>query len=197
MTDKTPTELPHPPLCVITNQPARYRDPKTGLPYHNTYAFKEIQKLTKGNFKWSKLLGTWVGNGSDAAQGVPDRFARPETEEERKERLERKEQDMKVTEEQRKAADAAEAAKTSGLKTEEPAFAPMPDVDDTKLNTAPLPALTPAAVAPNILHPMPAGVPAMAPAMVPAMVPAPGDGKPAMRSSAPVATMGGQPGQSS
>ncbi|KAF3770346.1 hypothetical protein M406DRAFT_32948, partial [Cryphonectria parasitica EP155] len=50
-------EPPHPPLCVITNHPARYRDPVTGLPYYNVYAFKEIQKLIKGEFKWSQALG--------------------------------------------------------------------------------------------------------------------------------------------
>lgn len=81
---------------------ARHKDPKTGLPYYNAYAFKEIQKLTKGNFKWSKLLNTWVGNGTDAAQGVPGRFTRPETEEEIKERLERKKEDEQSAEEEKR-----------------------------------------------------------------------------------------------
>ncbi|OIW34048.1 YL1-domain-containing protein [Coniochaeta ligniaria NRRL 30616] len=67
----------HPPLCVITNHPARYRDPKTGLHYYNSYAFKEIQRLHRGDYKWSRLLGAWVGSGTFAARGVPARFLDP------------------------------------------------------------------------------------------------------------------------
>ncbi|KAH7308195.1 YL1 nuclear protein-domain-containing protein [Stachybotrys elegans] len=65
------------PLCVITNHPAKYRDPKTGLPYFNAYAYREIQRLTKGEYKWSQLLGAWVGTGTSAARGVPERFLNP------------------------------------------------------------------------------------------------------------------------
>lgn len=66
-----------PPKCVITNHPARYKDPKTGLPYSNGYAFKEIQKLQRGDYQWSRLVGAWVGTGSRAARGVPARFLDP------------------------------------------------------------------------------------------------------------------------
>ncbi|OTA93300.1 hypothetical protein M434DRAFT_11710 [Hypoxylon sp. CO27-5] len=66
------------PRCVITNHPARYKDPKTGLPYYNAYAFKEIQKLWHGEYKWSRLVGAWTGSGSFAANGVPDRFLDPD-----------------------------------------------------------------------------------------------------------------------
>jgi len=31
-------------LCVITGLPAKYKDPLTGLPYHNLDAFKELRK---------------------------------------------------------------------------------------------------------------------------------------------------------
>ncbi|KAH0551058.1 hypothetical protein GP486_007591 [Trichoglossum hirsutum] len=61
-------------LCVITSQPAKFRDPATGLPYLNSYAYKEIQKLTTGSFRWSNLLGCYVGPESAAARGVPERF---------------------------------------------------------------------------------------------------------------------------
>lgn len=71
----------HPPLCVITNHPARYRDPKTGLPYYNSYAFKEIQRLYRGEYKWSRLLGAWMGIGTLAAKGVPERFLDPNSKE--------------------------------------------------------------------------------------------------------------------
>ncbi|CZR69986.1 related to VPS72 Component of the Swr1p complex that incorporates Htz1p into chromatin [Phialocephala subalpina] len=60
--------------CAITGYPAKYRDPSTGLPYCNQYAYKEIQKLKKGEYRWSKLVGAYVGLGTYAARGVPDRF---------------------------------------------------------------------------------------------------------------------------
>ncbi|KAI0417301.1 YL1 nuclear protein-domain-containing protein [Xylaria grammica] len=63
--------------CVITNHPARYRDPRTGLPYYNAYAFKRIQKLYGGEYKWSNLIGAWIGSESSAAMGVPVRFVDP------------------------------------------------------------------------------------------------------------------------
>ncbi|KAK4040889.1 YL1 nuclear protein-domain-containing protein [Parachaetomium inaequale] len=67
----------HPPLCVITNHPAKYRDPKTGLPYHNSYAYREIQRVYRGDYKWSRLVGAWVGRGDYAAHGVPEWFLDP------------------------------------------------------------------------------------------------------------------------
>ncbi|MCJ1390138.1 hypothetical protein MMC18_002996 [Xylographa bjoerkii] len=60
--------------CVITGHPARFRDPKTGLPYANSYAYKEIQKLCSGGPRWSSLLGCYVGPVASAARGVPDQF---------------------------------------------------------------------------------------------------------------------------
>ncbi|KAI0542387.1 YL1 nuclear protein-domain-containing protein [Xylaria digitata] len=64
--------------CVITNHPARYRDPKTGLPYYNAYAFKQIRKLYRGEHKWSSLIGAWIGSETSAAKGVPARFVDPD-----------------------------------------------------------------------------------------------------------------------
>ncbi|KAE8440704.1 hypothetical protein EG329_006790 [Mollisiaceae sp. DMI_Dod_QoI] len=61
-------------VCAITGYPAKYRDPSTGLPYCNQYAYKEIQKLKRGEYRWSKLVGAYVGLGTYAARGVPDRF---------------------------------------------------------------------------------------------------------------------------
>jgi len=60
--------------CAITSYPAKFRDPSTGLPYLNSYAFKEIQKLKRGEYRWSKLVGAYVGQGTFAAKGVPPRF---------------------------------------------------------------------------------------------------------------------------
>ncbi|EAA28108.2 YL1-domain-containing protein [Neurospora crassa] len=67
----------HPPLCVVTGHPARYRDPKTGLPYYNAYAYREIQRVHRGDYKFSALLGAYVGSGTYAAKGVPERFLNP------------------------------------------------------------------------------------------------------------------------
>ncbi|KAI0406602.1 YL1 nuclear protein-domain-containing protein [Xylaria palmicola] len=64
--------------CVITNHPARHRDPKTGLPYYNSYAFKQIRKLYSGEYKWSSLVGAWIGSETSAATGVPARFLDPD-----------------------------------------------------------------------------------------------------------------------
>lgn len=62
--------------CCITGKEAKYRDPKTGLPYANAAAYKEIQKLARGEYRWSDLLGAYGGQ-SKAARGVPDRFVDP------------------------------------------------------------------------------------------------------------------------
>ncbi|PTB66558.1 hypothetical protein BBK36DRAFT_1133325, partial [Trichoderma citrinoviride] len=47
------------PNCIITNLPARYRDPKTGLPYHNVAAYRELQRLQRGELSWSRILNAW------------------------------------------------------------------------------------------------------------------------------------------
>ena len=60
--------------CAITGQPAKFRDPKTGLPYANAYAYKEMQRLANGGSRWSNLLECYVGASNTAARGVPDRF---------------------------------------------------------------------------------------------------------------------------
>ncbi|KAG5959623.1 hypothetical protein E4U58_004902 [Claviceps cyperi] len=73
-----------PPVCVITNNPARYQDPKTGLFFYNMYAYKELQRLYHGDYNWSRLIGAWVGSGSCAAKGVPERFLNPKAESERR-----------------------------------------------------------------------------------------------------------------
>lgn len=61
--------------CAITNYPAKYKDPKTGLYYSNLYAYKQLQKLQKGEIWWSDLVGSFVGSVSlIPAKGVPDKF---------------------------------------------------------------------------------------------------------------------------
>jgi len=50
------------------------------LPYSNVFAYKELQKLKKGEYKWSKLVGAYVGPTTFAARGVPARFSNPKAE---------------------------------------------------------------------------------------------------------------------
>ncbi|KAJ4144588.1 hypothetical protein LMH87_003467 [Akanthomyces muscarius] len=66
-----------PPMCLITNNAARYRDPKTDLHFYSAAAFKELQRVASGEYRWSKLLGAWAGSGTYAARGVPERFLNP------------------------------------------------------------------------------------------------------------------------
>ena len=60
--------------CIISGFPARFRDPRTGLPYSDMYAFRAIQRLRNGECRWSRLLDCYVGSTSVTAQGVPKRF---------------------------------------------------------------------------------------------------------------------------
>ena len=71
---KVKLQKPAPVFCAITSQPARFRDPKTGLAYANTYAYKEIQRLHGGGSRWSNLLDCYVGSATLVARGVPERF---------------------------------------------------------------------------------------------------------------------------
>ncbi|KAF2145697.1 uncharacterized protein K452DRAFT_284061 [Aplosporella prunicola CBS 121167] len=75
------SHLLHPPRtqCVITAQPARYRDPLTGLAYADAYAFKGLRRFVRdGTARWSSLLGCFVGAREGrwaVARGVPGGFA--------------------------------------------------------------------------------------------------------------------------
>ena len=71
---KTRLQKPAPESCAITMQPARFRDPKTGLAYANSYAYKEIQRLRNGGARWSNLLECYVGPVNSPARGVPETF---------------------------------------------------------------------------------------------------------------------------
>ncbi|KAJ9246806.1 transcriptional regulator family: YL1 nuclear protein [Paecilomyces variotii] len=64
-------------LCVITSLPARYKDPETGLPYANSYAYREIRRAVAQKHVWSSMLGCYVGPLGVAARGVPERFLDP------------------------------------------------------------------------------------------------------------------------
>ncbi|KAG9252793.1 YL1 nuclear protein-domain-containing protein [Emericellopsis atlantica] len=88
------------PVCAITNHPARYHDPETGLPYYNAYAYREIHRLIRGNYKFSGALGAWAGSGTYAAKGVPERFLNPaaKSEKQKMEETKAQEQQQQATE---------------------------------------------------------------------------------------------------
>lgn len=66
------------PSCAVVDKTARYRDPRTGLPYYDTYSLKMIRRLTEGKFIWSETLECWLGGRIKPATGVPPGFADPE-----------------------------------------------------------------------------------------------------------------------
>jgi vacuolar protein sorting-associated protein 72 len=67
----TATTKPH---CVISNQPAKFRDPATGIPFASLHAYREIQRLLRGEIRWSYMLDAYVGEVGMAASGVPEGF---------------------------------------------------------------------------------------------------------------------------
>ena len=61
--------------CPITMQPARYRDPATGIGYSNMFAYRILRELKEHKFTWSGMLGCYVGReDAPVARGVPDGF---------------------------------------------------------------------------------------------------------------------------
>ncbi|RMX94312.1 hypothetical protein D0868_12365 [Hortaea werneckii] len=74
---------PSKPRCaILAHKEARFRDPRTGLPYFDMHMYKIIQRVLAGGCQWSSLLGAWVGPRCDGvmgrpARGVPDGFAGP------------------------------------------------------------------------------------------------------------------------
>jgi vacuolar protein sorting-associated protein 72 len=73
---------PSKPKCAVTGWPAKYTDPKTGLPYADLQVYKIIQRMVAGGSAWSAVLGAWVGPQTAVglrlgrpARGVPEGFA--------------------------------------------------------------------------------------------------------------------------
>ncbi|KAF8599242.1 YL1-domain-containing protein [Ceratobasidium sp. AG-I] len=67
-----PSQVHATPVCAITGLSASYRDPRTGIPYANAYAFKTLTRLLRHEFVWSQEKGCYVGDeGLDGARGVP------------------------------------------------------------------------------------------------------------------------------
>lgn len=65
---------PPKPVCAITAKPARFRDPKTGLPYQGLDAYKALQRVSAGGCRWGgQGWDCWMGI---VGQGVMGRVAR-------------------------------------------------------------------------------------------------------------------------
>lgn len=178
------------PVCVITAHPARYRDPGTGLPYFNAYAYREIQRLRRGEYKWSSLLGAWVGSCTYAARGVPERFLKGGKPKEPKEKESEKESEKEKEEKEMDKETAnptngevadkkePEVDKATPIVQEGEKEKPMPNMDST---TVPTP--SPLAL-PQPKPPQPPGE-----AQTPDQGPKPADAEPALQpATAPVVT---------
>ncbi|RKP22845.1 hypothetical protein SYNPS1DRAFT_31487 [Syncephalis pseudoplumigaleata] len=51
---------PEQTACAITGLPAKYRDPRTGLPYANLRAFAMLRRLASGTFPWNQDIGAYT-----------------------------------------------------------------------------------------------------------------------------------------
>ncbi|KAK4230801.1 YL1 nuclear protein-domain-containing protein [Podospora fimiseda] len=148
-----------PPLCVITNHPAKYRDPKTGLPYYNSYAYREIQRVHRGDYKWSSLLGAYVGRGDCTARGVPDRF---------------KDASKGLPVERRREPKLVPIEGAEEVKPEKNISGEKKPVDETpKIDGGEKPSVEVPVAAPVTAAPAPAPTPASTPAPAPTCTPTP------------------------
>lgn len=63
------------PYCSVTHQPAKFRDPATGMPFASLHAYRELRRLLRGEIQWSYLLDAYVGEANmTPAMGVPEGF---------------------------------------------------------------------------------------------------------------------------
>ncbi|KAI9478688.1 MAG: YL1 nuclear protein-domain-containing protein [Benjaminiella poitrasii] len=62
-----------PTLCLVTGNPAKYRDPRTNVPYATLEAYNTIQACLHHKTKWSSAHGLYLGD-LPSATGVPDEW---------------------------------------------------------------------------------------------------------------------------
>ncbi|KXH67569.1 YL1 nuclear protein [Colletotrichum salicis] len=137
------------PVCVITAHPARYRDPETGLPYFNAYAYREIQRLRHGEYKWSSLLGAWVGSCTYAARGVPERFLKGGPPRQPKKKEVEKEEGKVAETNNGAVGEGTEKQEPNDAKTTPPAEEGVVDRPTTKTDAATVPSPSPSAAQPQ------------------------------------------------
>ncbi len=46
--------------CPLTGLPAPYRDPRSGTPYANKWAYDQLTKVLMHEFEWNPALGCYV-----------------------------------------------------------------------------------------------------------------------------------------
>ncbi|KAG0252923.1 hypothetical protein BG011_006669 [Mortierella polycephala] len=56
------------PMCPITGLPAKYKDPRSGVPYANKEAYKVLQNVIRHGYVWSNGLNAYC---HDVAQPLP------------------------------------------------------------------------------------------------------------------------------
>ncbi|RIA81291.1 YL1 nuclear protein [Glomus cerebriforme] len=61
---KKPQEIER-AICPITGEPAKYKDPKSGVPYANMEAYKRLQQILRHEYLWSSEKGTFVIKSSN------------------------------------------------------------------------------------------------------------------------------------
>ncbi|KAG6829901.1 hypothetical protein H0H92_003034 [Tricholoma furcatifolium] len=54
--------------CPITGKPARYLDPRTGVPFADLRAYRTLTKLLDHDFAWNQGLGCYVGEVQTASE---------------------------------------------------------------------------------------------------------------------------------
>ncbi|KAG0233090.1 hypothetical protein BGX31_004948 [Mortierella sp. GBA43] len=60
------------PICPITGLPAKYKDPKSGIPYANKEAYKILQNVVRHGYVWSSVLNAYCHDVSQPLpRGVP------------------------------------------------------------------------------------------------------------------------------
>jgi YL1 nuclear protein C-terminal domain len=118
--------------CPITGLQARYRDPRTGVPYANAGAFRILTRLLAQEYVWSPAgapdgIGVFVGHEKqrgaagvpdcwgEAMGGVEDNWQKKRVEGNKEEKVNEKEKELRVGERRssRIAGDAGEATEKS------------------------------------------------------------------------------------
>lgn len=63
--------------CLLTGLPARYLDPRTGVPYANAKAYQILTRILAHRYIWSESLGCYIGaEDSIHAQGLSGSYQR-------------------------------------------------------------------------------------------------------------------------
>jgi len=66
--------------CPLTGLAAKYCDPRTGVPYANVHAFKEISKIMDHEYVWNEQFGCYVGqDGVSVIEDDPESEDQEET----------------------------------------------------------------------------------------------------------------------